>query len=269
MDYVTVLFFSLIGGVFSLSGGLFLLSNKKAAGVLTSIATPFAAGALLAAAFVELIPESMHDTAPKTASFWVLGGLVAFFILEYFFHYFHHHDDHSSEATPVPLLVIGDTLHNLLDGFAIGAAFLVDTPTGIVTALAIAAHEIPQEIGDFGIMLRFGYSKRKVIQFNMLSALAATVGALTIYALGHEFELPTGLLLALIAGMFIYIAASDLMPLIHKDAQKQSYLPLVLFLAGIVVVSGTTTLAHQYIEDRDHASTDTHSITIEPETSNN
>lgn len=250
MDYITVLFFSLVGGLFSLGGGLFLLSNRKSAASLTKIATPFAAGALLAATFAELIPEALHDTKSETVSFWILGGIIAFFMLEYFFHYYHHHDEHAKESTPVPLLLIGDTLHNLLDGIAIGAAFLVDTPTGIVTAIAIAAHEIPQEIGDFGVMLKFGYSKNKAILFNVLSALSATIGAVLIYALGSEFELPTGVLLALTAGMFIYIAASDLMPLIHQDAKhKKSYTPLVIFLIGLCAVMVTTSIAHRYIED--------------------
>lgn len=253
MNYLTVLFFSLIGGLFSLAGGLFLLSNKKSAASLTKIATPFAAGALLAATFAELIPEALHDAEAETISFWILGGLTAFFMLEYFFHYYHHHDDHSKESTPVPLLLIGDTLHNLLDGVAIGAAFLVDTSTGIVTTLAIAAHEIPQEIGDFGVMLRFGYPKRKVVLFNAFSALAATIGALVIYALGSEHELPTGILLAIIAGMFIYIAASDLMPIIHQDAKhKKSYAPLVIFLIGLLTVTAVTSVAHRYIEDGHH-----------------
>lgn len=258
-SYVSVLFFSLIGGLFSLAGGLVLLSNKRSIYTLTRVATPFAAGALLAASFAELIPESLHEASPESASFWILGGLIAFFMLEYFFHYFHHHDDHSKDSTPVPLLLIGDTLHNLLDGIAIGAAFLVDNTTGIVTALAIAAHEIPQEIGDFGVMLRFGYSKRKVILFNAFSALAATAGAVTMYALGQEFDMPTSPLLALIAGMFIYIAASDLMPLIHQDAKhKKSYMPLVIFLIGLLIVTATTSVAHRYIEDGHHE--ETHSV---------
>ena len=245
--YLYVLFFSLVGGLFSLAGGVFLLSNKGAAKALTKIATPFAAGALLAAVFVELIPESLEGSDTHSTSLWILAGLCAFFVLEYFFHYFHHHDEHEHTSTPVPLLMIGDTLHNLLDGFAIGAAFLVNHTTGIVTTLAIAAHEIPQEIGDFGLMLHFGYSKKRTLGLNALSALAATFGALFIYALGSTFSLPVGILLALIAGMFIYISASDLMPLIHQDAKKkQTAMPLLLFLVGIVLIGLTTTLVHHF-----------------------
>ena len=245
MNYLIVLFFSLIGGLFSLAGGVFLITNKKAAKALTKVATPFAAGALLSAVFIEHIPESLETGSPRSSSAWILVGLCAFFILEYFFHYFHHHDDHAKAATPIPLLMIGDTLHNLLDGFAIGAAFLVDHTTGVVTTIAIAAHEIPQEIGDFGLMLHFGYSKKLTLDINALSALAATAGAIIIYALGTKFTLPVNVLLALIAGMFIYISASDLMPLIQQDAKKrQSSLPLVLFLCGIIAIAVTTTIVH-------------------------
>lgn len=254
-NYFQVILFSLIGGVFSLIGGILLLSSKKTAQTLARIATPFAAGALLAAAFFEIIPEAMNEIPISNASLWILAGIVGFFLLEYFFHWFHHHHDHGKPGTPAPLIIIGDTLHNLLDGVAIGAAFLIDPATGIVAAIAIAAHEIPQEIGDFGLLLKFGIAKNKVILINVMSALAATVGALITFGLGSQSDIPTGPLLALTAGMFIYIAASDLIPLIHEDAKKKvGHLAAVLFLLGIVTIATTTTIAHQFIDHgHDHS----------------
>lgn len=248
-NYWYVLFFSLIGGVFSLAGGALLISKKRSADILARYATPFAAGALLAAALLNLLPESLHQLEARAASAWVLGGIVTFFLLEHFLHWFHHHHEHGNESTPAPLVIVGDTIHNFLDGIAIGAAFLIDAPTGIIAAMAVAAHEIPQEIGDFGLLLKFGYSRKKVLVVNALSALASTVGALVTFWLGKEVSLPIGALLALTAGMFIYIAASDLIPTIHAESRRQlGSISAMLLLIGILFVATTTSIAHQYID---------------------
>ncbi|MBA3758056.1 ZIP family metal transporter [Candidatus Saccharibacteria bacterium] len=253
-NYFYVIFFSLIGGVFSLLGGLLLLSKKGTAEVLAKYATPFAAGALLAAAFFDLLPEAIEITAEGAAPRWVLTGIVTFFLLEHFLRWFHHHHEHegTEDTAAAPLIVIGDSIHNLLDGVAIGAAFLINVPTGIVAAFAVAAHEIPQEIGDFGLLLKYGYARKKVILINIVSALMSTVGALLTFWIGAEANLPLGEVLAITAGMFIYIAASDLIPTIHASAKaKASYTAAVLLLMGILVIGFTTEVAHQYIEPAD------------------
>ena len=248
-NYWHVLFFSLIGGVFSLWGGILLLSHKKTANVLARYATPFAAGALLAAAFFDLLPEAIEKLAEGAAPRWVLGGIVLFFLLEHFLNWFHHHHEHHEDSSSAPLIIAGDGLHNLLDGVAIGAAFLIDVPTGIVAAIAVAAHEIPQEIGDFGLLLKFGYPRRNVIIINILSALTATVGALVTFWVGSEASLPIGELLAITAGMFIYIAASDLIPTIHEESKRKlGNLAAALLILGIITVGITTEIAHEYID---------------------
>jgi len=254
-----VLFFSLVGGLFSLAGGYILLSNKKSALALSRLATPFAAGALLAATFFDLLPEALGELSTERAMQWTLAGIVIFFLLEHFFHWFHHHHEHESERkTPAPLIVVGDTLHNFIDGVAIGAAFLIDVPTGVVASMAIAVHEIPQEIGDFGLLLKFGYKKSQIIKINIVSALGASVGALATFWLGTNTELPTAALLALTAGMFIYVAASDLIPTIHQETRnKSSHTAVLLLLLGILTIAVTTTLAHQYIDSsHDHSHED-------------
>lgn len=272
--YAHVLLFSLVGGVFSLVGGFVLLNNKRAATSLAHIATPFAAGALLAAAFFDLLPESLGDIEASSAAAWVLGGIVLFFLLEHFFRWFHHHHEHDGKSSPAPLVIVGDTLHNLLDGVAIGAAFLIDTPTGIVASIAVAAHEIPQEIGDFGLLLKFGYEKSRIIMINVISAFASTIGALVTFALGSETEISAGYLLALTAGMFIYIAASDLIPTIHEEAKgKVSHGAAALFLLGIAIIGLTTSTAHKYIDaghthGHDHEQSSTHSHDDHEEESN-
>lgn len=249
-QYYYVLFFSLIGGLFSLAGGMLLISKKSSAKLLAKYATPFAAGALLAAAFFDLLPESIEQLAEGAAPNWVLAGILLFFLLEHFLRWFHHHHEHAKEdTTQAPLIIVGDSIHNLLDGIAIGAAFLISVPTGIVTAIAVAAHEIPQEIGDFGLLLKYGYSRKKVMLINIFSALMSTAGALVTFGLGSRIDLPLGELLGITAGLFIYIAASDLIPTIHESAKgKTNYLAAILLLTGVLTVGITTEVAHQYLE---------------------
>lgn len=255
-SYWYVLLFSLVGGLFSLCGGILLLGHKKTAQALAKYATPFAAGALLGAAFFDLLPESLHQLDEDKAAFWMLAGIVLFFLLEHFVHWFHHHHEHKGDLTPAPLVIVGDSLHNLIDGVAIGAAFLIDTPTGIVAALAVAAHEIPQEIGDFGLLLKFGYTKKRIIVINIISALMSTIGALVTFWLGSEHDLPVGALLAITAGLFVYIAASDLIPTIHEESKRRKvgHLAAALLLLGILTVGVATNLAHKYI-DTEHEET--------------
>lgn len=253
--FAYVVIFSLIGGLFSLLGGVLLLSRKGLAEKLAAYAAPFAAGALLAAAFFELLPESIGRLAEGAATRWALLGLLTFFLLEHFLHWFHHHHEHPKDkpVTPAPLVVAGDTIHNLLDGIAIGAAFLISVPAGIVTAVAVAAHEIPQEIGDFGLLLKYGYDRKKVILINALSAIASTIGAVATYWIGTANELPIGELLAITAGMFIYIAASDLIPTIHSSTkQRAGYAAAALLLLGVFTVGIATEVAHRYLPEESH-----------------
>lgn len=250
-NYGHVLIFSLIGGLFSLIAAALLISKQKTAAILATYATPFAAGALLAAAFFDLLPEAIEKLAEGAAARWMLGGLLVFFMLEHFLHWFPHHHEHEGEQvkTVAPLIIIGDFIHNFFDGIAIGAAFLINVPTGIVTAVAVAAHEIPQEMGDSGLLLRAGYKRKKVLLINALSALMATVGALLTFWFGSRANLPIGEMLAITAGMFLYIAASDLIPAIHSATKnKLAHFSVVLLLLGVLVVGVTTEAAHKYVE---------------------
>lgn len=259
-DYFDVLLFSLIGGILSLAGGLVLMRKQSTATKLALYGTPFAAGALLAAAFFDLLPESAAKLGAETASLWILGGLLAFFFLEHFIHWFHHtHDNEQTDEPQIaPLIILGDSIHNMLDGIAIGAAFLISVPTGIVTAIAVAAHEIPQEIGDFGLLLKAGYSRKRVLIINAISALMATVGAMLTFWIGSNTGLPLGQLLAVTAGMFIYIAASDIIPHLHSHKGKLAHSGALLLIFGVLIVGLTTRAVHDYI-DTGHDHNDTHS----------
>ena len=249
--YLLVIFYSLIGGVFSLLGGLLMLSRKKLAELLADYATPFAAGALLAAVFMDLLKEGLEVSSSDTVLLASLVGLVAFFFAERFLHWFHHHHQHGKDADPTTsLIIIGDTVHNALDGVAIAAAFLISVPTGIVTTIAVAAHEIPQEVGDFGLLLSRGVSRAKVLLVNIMSALATTLLAVITFTLGSEDRLPLGWLIGISAGFLLYIATSDIIPEIHEKAKTKRLFELqpILLLVGVVVVSVVIQLAHRFVE---------------------
>ncbi|MDR2524054.1 MAG: ZIP family metal transporter [Candidatus Nomurabacteria bacterium] len=269
-NLIQVIFFSLVGGVFSLVGGALLLTRKKIASKFAKYALPFAAGALLAAAFVDLLPDAFHEIAHlsdhEAIESYALGigvavmcGILGFFLLERAIHWFHHHKSdgdvaHEKDAR-IPLIILGDTVHNFIDGVAIAAAFLVDPTTGIVVTLAVAAHEIPQEIGDFGLLLAKGMSRGKVLLANALSALATTVAAVTFFLIGSNVDIPLGVVLGLTAGFFIYIAVSDIIPAIHAREKKRFVgVQTALLVAGVVVVGLAITIAHGYIhtEDGEH-----------------
>lgn len=256
-DFWNVLLFSSLGGVVSLTGGALLLKSKKSADTLAQYATPFAAGALLAAVFLDLLPEADHEGQGAAALTWALIGIIVFFFMERFLHWFHHHHDHGSKTEnghQKTLIIIGDTLHNALDGVVIAASFLISVPTGIVTTIAVAAHEIPQEIGDFGLLLSRGMSRRNVLVVNLLSALSTVAAAVLTYYLGSQDALPIGPLLGLSAGFLLYIASSDIIPTIHEQAaQKRKLLtaaPLLL-LAGVIIVAASINIAHRYIDVHD------------------
>ena len=251
-SYWHIIVYSLLGGVVSLIGGILLLRSEKSAKALAKYATPFAAGALLAAVFLDLLKEGVHEGEAENVLLATLIGILGFFIAERFLHWFHHHHEHDGKHTDPTtcLIVLGDTLHNALDGVAIAAAFLISVPTGIVTTLAIAAHEIPQEIGDFGLLLHKGMARRKVLLVNIVSALSTTIMAVLTFALGSKESLPSGVLLGLSAGFLLYIAMSDVIPSIHENSAKKNLLdwqPMML-LIGVIVVGLSINITHKYID---------------------
>ncbi len=248
--FAYIFIFSLIGGVGSLVGGFVLIAKENIARGIFIHLISFAAGALLGTAFLDLLPESVESGIEAERVFlWALMGFVVLFLVEGVLLRFHRHDEHHFEGPPenekpkahphsTPwMLVIGDSMHNLLDGIAITAAFLVDVPLGIVTSFAVAAHEIPQEIGDFSVMLHSGWKRRKVLYLNICAALMTTVGAVLAFAFRGAIEPMVGYLLALTSGFFIYIAASDLIPDLYRTSRKDKLAHVMsLFIVGIIVV---------------------------------
>lgn len=213
------------------------LTNLKR---LMFILISFAAGTLLGDTFLHILPELTEEIGfglPTGVS--ILAAILVFYVLENIIHWHHYHHVDEEDKHPVGILnLIGDGFHNLIDGLIIGAAYLVDLRLGLATTMAVAFHEIPQEIGDFAILIHSGFSKSKALWFNFFSALVALLGVALALWLDWAVKgtLPT--LLALTAGGFIYIATVDLIPELHKEVRLgKSLLQLVFLVAGISLMA--------------------------------
>ena len=199
--------------------------------------TAFAAGTLLGTAFLDLLPEASESAGEVNIFFWAVLGILAFFLLERFIHHHGHGSEQEAKRSVVPLIVVGDTVHNFIDGVAIAATFLISVPLGIVTSLAVAAHEIPQEIGDFGLLLNRGMKRGRVLLINLYSSLAAIAGAILTYIYKDNIEGFLPLILSITAGFFIYIALANLIPEIHsRENQKKAFWESVMLFIGVLVV---------------------------------
>jgi zinc and cadmium transporter len=244
-----IILFSLLGGVLSvLAAAVFLLLPEKIRLRAIPHFVSFAIGALLGASFLALLPHAlMQATDFHSIGLAVLLGILAFFILEKMVLWRHCHAEHCEAHSPErsvaegkaagSLILIGDALHNFVDGVLIAAAFLTDIHLGIVTSLAIAAHEIPQEVGDFAVLLHSGFSRTRAFVFNVISSLATVVGALIGYMSldGAQSLLPY--VLAVAASSFIYIAVADLIPGLHKRIHLSATLQQVgLIILGVAVI---------------------------------
>jgi zinc and cadmium transporter len=204
----------------------------------------FAAGSLIGGAFFHLLPEALEALPPLRTFLLVLAGFTTFFVLEQWlaWHRGRAGGAHPGATPPVSLLVlVGDGLHNLIDGCAVASAFLTDVRLGVATWLAVAAHEIPQEIGDIAVLLRGGWSPAKAIAFNLLSAATFLGGALLVYVFSTAFSVV--LLVPFAAGNFIYLGAADLVPEINRrDGAPAGVLPLAAFLMGAVAMYASAAL---------------------------
>lgn len=195
------------------------------------------AGALLGGALLHMIPESIEEMGNIEAVWiWILVGFSLFLLLEQSIHWHHCHKTPCEHKEPVTyLILIADGLHNFIDGLAIAGAFLVDFRVGIITWIASAAHEIPQEFGDFGILIHGGWKKQKALMFNFLSGLTMVLGGLIAYFFSENYDV--SFLLPFAAGNFIYIAASDLIPEVkHAENMKANFIHYASFLLGITII---------------------------------
>jgi zinc and cadmium transporter len=212
----------------------------------TFLLVSFAIGGLFGDAFIHLLPESFEDIESKMAvALLILLGILIFFVLEKVLRWRHYHlSDKEEHIHPVVAMnLVGDAVHNLIDGMVIGATYLVSIPLGITTTLAIILHEIPQEMGDFGILVHGGLSTKKAFAFNFLSAATAIVGAVLSLAVGPHVQGYTVALVPITAGGFIYIAGSDLLPELQHDVKiGRSVLQFALILLGIGIMAALVLL---------------------------
>lgn len=246
MIYIYALLSTVAISLFSLVGVFTLSIKEETMRRYIFLLVSLAVGALLGDVFIHLLPEAFEtSTNPLTISLLVIAGILLFFILEKFLHW-HHHGDDAKEHNIHPvgeLVLFSDGVHNFIDGVIIGTSFMVSVPLGVATALAVILHEIPQEIGDFAVLLHAGYSRKRALWLNFLSALTAVLGTLVAFALGKAGESFTTWILPIAAGGFIYIAMADLMPELHKTKiVKKSILQFLVLALGVGLMFSLTLL---------------------------
>jgi zinc and cadmium transporter len=253
---VWILLASVLGGLLSIGLAALLTLNARS-NAWISILVSYAIGALLGAAFLNALPEALELTEePKQLTFTFLCGILIFFILEKLLLWRHCHlaecEVHESAVAMIPvvsnthdhdhgrsgmMIVMGDTFHNFVDGILIAAAFMADIQLGIVTAIAITAHEIPQEAGDFIILLNSGFTRARALWFNLLSGAATVVGALLAYFMLHQLDHLIAPILAIAAASMTYVAMADLIPSLHKRPEIGATIQqVVLIVLGIATV---------------------------------
>ena len=226
-----------VGGLLAASS--FLLLGDGLRVKLVPAAISYAVGTLLGAALLALLPQSLASLAPTTALGTLLAGVLTFFLLEKFVLWRHCHDGHECEVhtSAASLVIIGDAFHTFVDGAVIAAAVLTSIPLGVTTALAVAAHEVPQEVGDVAILLRAGYSRGRALSLNLMSGIGGVLGALAMIFTSQSLPRALPYVLAFAAGNFLYIAMSDLIPDLHRGSIGGSTVrQLLLIGAGIATI---------------------------------
>lgn len=238
MILVLIISSTLLVSLISLIGIFTLLIKDKLLEKLLFVLIGFSAGALIGGAFLHILPEAIQKNNSITVFYYLILGIVLFFLLERYFYWRHCHEGVCDIHAFSYLNLIGDGFHNFIDGMVIAVSFTLSVKLGLVTTLAIILHEIPQEIGDFGVLVYGGFSKQKALLFNFISALTAMIGAITGYFIS-DFALGfSNFILPLTAGGFVYIAASDLIPEIHRESNlKRSTAAFIAFLFGIILMA--------------------------------
>ena len=237
---LTILGFGLLMSLIAIIGGLFILLPEPTLQRWLKPMVAFAAGSLIGGALFHMLPHALADAGPHAhhAMLWVAVGFTLFFALDQLLEWHHCHKPPSQHVRPLgPLLLIGDGAHNLLGGLAIGAIFLVDIRAGIAAWVAAAMHEIPQEIGDFGAIVHAGYSKKRALLYNFISALTFPLGGVIAWAAGQHMDIH--FLIALGAGNFLYIAGADMLPEVKRAERfSESLTRFGFFVLGVTLLYG-------------------------------
>lgn len=241
-EFLWILGSGILMSLFSLVGGISFCFSEATMKKMILPMVAFAAGSFMGAAFFHMIPTALENTHGEFTwiALWIMTGFSLFFMIEQFLHWHHCHraDTDCNDTKPLTyLIILGDGLHNLLSGFFVAAAFLTNINAGIAAWLAELSHEIPQELGDFGVMVHGGWSRKKALLCNFLSSLTFPLGALITYFLHSYIHLNINFLIPFAAGSFLYIAASDLVPEINKNhSLKTNILHFLAFIAGVALL---------------------------------
>jgi len=239
MIYIYSLVSVLIVSLISLVGVLGLSLKENILRKYVFIFVSLAVGALLGDAFIHIIPESISQIGDiRLVSLLIIAGVFFFFILEKFLHWHHHELDEENHVHPVgKIIIFSGSVHNFMDGVIIAASYMVSIEIGIATTIAVVLHEIPQELGHFGVLIYSGYSKMRALFLNFLSALTSVAGAIFVFFLGEMAGPMIKWFLPLIAGGFIYIAIADLIPELHKEKNRlYSVIQVLVAIVGVLMM---------------------------------
>ncbi len=243
--FLSILIASILESIVSFLAGVAVILNERRVMRVVHWVISFAVGVMLGTVFFDILPETFELLEPKVALPWVLGGFLAFFALEKLLFWYHCHDDVCETHASAYLVLIGDAIHNFIDGVFIAFAFSAGFSTGVLASIAVILHEIPQEASDFAVMLHGGFSKKKALFWNTVVSITTVVGAIVGYYLTVSVGY-IGMLLALVAGNFLYVAAADLIPeLHHKHGSRSSIMQIILILAGVLLVATIGTFVHE------------------------
>ncbi|MEO0097069.1 MAG: ZIP family metal transporter [candidate division WOR-3 bacterium] len=245
MIFLYTLFSSIFVSLISLIGIFFLFFKTNLFEKIIYYLVAFAGGVLFGVVFFHILKETIEHFPPYLFSLFLTIGFLIFFILERIIRWRHCHLPKCEIHPVIPLNIIGDSLHNFIDGLIIAAGYLTSLKTGLLITLGVIAHEIPQEIGDFAILVYGGYTKKKALVYNFLTALTAILGAISGYFFLEKFEFFLPYLLALAGGNFLYIASSDIIPELHREIElKKSIYSLIIFIFGIFLITILTEFFH-------------------------
>ncbi len=239
METFTYIFAStLVISLISLIGVITLAMSDKLLGKILLLLVSFSAGALMGGAFLHLIPEAVENFQGSNIYSYILIGFISFFLVEKILHWRHCHDGDCKVHSFAYMNLFGDSVHNFLDGLAIAASFVTSIPLGVTTTIAVALHEIPQEIGDFGVLVYGGFKKLTALSLNFITAMTSIAGGVVGFLLAGYPEFAS-LLIPFTAGGFIYIAASDLIPEIRKETSLvRGGASFLFFIFGILIMLG-------------------------------
>jgi zinc and cadmium transporter len=279
MELLYIIIATLIISLISFSGAILFVFNEKRVSRFLILFVALAAGTMLGTALFDLLPESIegfnnvqeehevelesdahdefghaentdleheHHSELFLPSIFILFGIMFFYVIEKFIHWHHHHDLDCHKHSLSTLSLVGDGVHNLLDGMLIAASFLIDVNVGIAVTLAIALHEIPQEIGDLSILLHSGFSKGKALIWNFSSGAVSILGGVLTYYIGSSFLEYTYVLTSFAAGAFLYIALADIIPELNKKHSQSQIRITSLFLVGLAISFGMSLIGHAH-----------------------